>query len=643
MPESPALPIDAATLARNPGVKPGKLTLSAILLVTLLVQLALLFLSMPITAVLSGAHSFYIDNPYHVYQLELGKALLKQGQLLGFDPLLGAGHLGGMNDNVSARLPVFLAAVLPDSVPSGVVYSLYVLACALVSPLAVVWMARLLCWSPRHTAVAAAFGIALWWIGALHWYHTAGMASFVCGSFLGLPYAAWSWKVCTATTGRSMPGVIGAGILGGLGMWLHPLFPVLVGTLFLGFFIWDERPRRLQDVVGRGIGIATLALLVNAPWLLAMLGTSDIGANPLMVHPFQKSVGFMVALKPALGLWSANSMGSFLNPLMLLACASALFLAPPARRRVLPFLFAGLALLLFAAFGAVSVSLGQLQPNRFIAPAFLLIGLAAAYTVTEHGIALLRNDRRSARLLALGAAAAISLYAGREIVREALPGPHGHYGKAPPELSTTPPLVAQLEAWISANTTADARIVFETSLGRIHDGGHVAGLIALKTGREFVGAAYPYSLPAISFWDQVAFGRPIGEVSAAAMKQGFDLYNVGWVIAHSDALKRAMDGLPAAAVAAQFGSVRIYRIDRPLSYFHAGSGRIAARSFNRLDVEDASGPALILKYHWLPGLVTSPPTTIEPVQLVPGFPPFIRVLNPPSKFSVSLCTRCPVR
>jgi hypothetical protein len=621
--------------------KSSKPTFALIFLGTLIIQAALLFIGTPISRLLSGWHSFYIDNPYHVYQLELGKALLQQGQLLGFDPFLGAGHLGGMNDNGSARVPVFLAALLPSSLPTGAVYSLYVLACALIAPLSPAAMARLLRWPPLHAAVASAIGLALWWVGALHWFHTAGMVSFVCGSYLGLPYAAWSWKVCNGPSGKVAIGIIGTGIMGGLGMWLHPLFPILVAALFVGFFIWDAQQSSVLAIVGRGSAIAAIALLVNAPWLFAMLGTSDIGANTLALHPFQKTVGIMVALKPAVGIWANSSMGSFLNPLMLFGCGAGLYFLPrEQRRRMLPFLFGAVVLLLFAAFGAASATLGQVQPNRFIAPTFLLVGMGAAYAIAEYSVWLRVRGQRTAKLLAVGMGVVLSLYTGREIFREATPGPHGHYGNGQAALSGPPALVAQLETWISANTSAQGRILFETSLGRIHGGGHVAGLIARKTDREFMGAAYPYSLPAVSFWDNVAFGRPIREVMATDWLHGFDLYNVGWVIAHSPQLKQAMDALPAAKAVARFESVQVYKIERPLSFIQSGSGRIVARGFNRLEVADASGPQLVLKYHWLPDLVASPPATLEAVQVAPGFPAFIRVVNPPREFTISLCTKC---
>ena len=621
-------------LTMTSNILPRKLTTLWILALTLLVQLALLCFSLPITQILSGAHSYYIDNPFHVYQIELGKSLLQHGHLLGYDPFLGAGHLGGMSDNGSARLPVFVAALLP-AVPTGVVYSLYVLVCALIGPLAVVWLGRLLRWPAWHSAMAAALGLALWWIGALHWFHTAGMVSYVCGSYLGLPYAAWVWQLCSAGHRPGAARLAGAGILGGLGMWLHPLFPILVGLLFVGFGVADFRAASVRRVGLRGAVIATIALLVNLPWLIAMLGNHDIGANPLALHPFQKEIGLQVALKPALGLWTG--MGSFCNPLLLAACLAGLyFMRGEPRRRLLPFVIAGVLLLLFAAFGALSAALAQLQPNRFVAPAFLLIAMGAAYCAGEYLPWLGRDGWSKGRLAGIAVAALLCLYTGREMVREAMAGPHGHYGKTPPELSGAPPLVAQLEAWISANTTPDGRILFETSLARIHGGGHVAGLIALQTDREFMGAGYPYSLPAVSFWDRVAFGRPIQQLSTAELAQGLDLYNVGWVIAHTPQLQKAMEALPSASAAAQFGTVRIYKIDRPLSFIAEGEGRIASRGFNQIHVSGAGGVSVILKYHWLPGLVASPAASIEPVQLAPGFPPFIRVRNPPDDFTLSL-------
>lgn len=163
--------------------------------------------------------------------------------------------------------------------------------------------------------------------------------------------------------------------------------------------------------------------------------------------------------------------------------------------------------------------------------------------------------------------------------------------------------------------------------------------------RRGYNAAAPHPLvpdqpAALSLWDYFAFGKPIRGVSSAELAERFELNNAGWVIAHSPELKKAMESLKSSSKVAQFGAVWIYKIERPLSYIYAGRGQIASRGFNRLEVTGSSGSQVVLKPHWLPGLLTKPPARIEPVQGHPGVPPFIRVLNPPPDFTVSLCPKC---
>ena len=614
-------------------------TLLLIAACVLAAQLALLALSMPLSKVLSGEHSYHIDHPYHVYQLETGRALLAQGRLTGYDTSLGAGHLGGANENLSARGAVMLAAVLPASLPAGMVYSLYVLICALCGPLAVAVLAGLLRWPARTAALASALGLVFWWVGALRWYHSAGMVSFVFCCYMGLPYAAWVWQLCGAPMARARlaAGLAAAGLLGGLGIWLHPLYPLIAGLVFAGYALGSGERPALARLLPRAAAVAAIALLVNLPWLAVLQGQQDISANALALHPYQKTVGLLFAIKPALGLWGADSQGMPLNPLLLLACAAGAYFLPAAqRRRMLPLLLSGLLLLAFASFGAAIPGLGQAQPNRFVALAFLCIALAAAYCMGA-GVPWLRSagSRYWKIGLVLGAGAVL-LYACRETLREATPGPHGHYGPSAAELGGQPRLVAELVDWLRANTTAEGRVAFETALGRVHGGGHVAGLVALKSGRELIGAGYPFSLPEVSFWDRSAFGRPLGEVTPEQLWQGLELYNVGWVAAHSPELKQAMAALPRARAMADIGPVRMYQLDRPLSFVAAGQARIAGRGVNRLELADAAGGELVLRYHWLPGLVASNGAVLEPAPSAPGFPPFIRVRNPPASFTVSL-------
>lgn len=604
----------------------------------LLIQVALLASSFPLSQVLSGNFAWHIDGPYHVYQLELGRSLLTKGELTGLDPFFGAGYLGGITYNVSARLPALAAGLLPVTISSGLVYSVYVLVCALIAPVAVVGMARVLRWPLIHTTFASLIGVAFWWIGAMRWYHTAGMVSFVCASYLSAMYGAWIWTVCNPKgRGPRVVSIALAGIAGGVGIWLHPLFGILVAPWFLALVIANWKDQNWRSLWVSAGPIAGIALALNLPWILDMLGSPNI-ANQA---PYQKSIGIAVALKPLLGIWSGGSMGSFLNPLSVLLCIVGLpLLGREARRRLIPLFSTAAFLLLFAAFGAANPKIAILQPNRFIAPAFMFFGLGAAFCLGEAALWLRHCGRPALRLVSTAAALLVSVYTGREIYREATPGPHGHYGIATTELTPPPALIVQLESWIQANTSTDGRILFETSLARVHGGGHTAGMLAVATGREFIGAPYPYSLPEVSFWDNAGFGESISKLTSAQLLHGLNYYNVGWIIAHSPRLIALAEHAEFAEPVAQFGSVRIFKIRRPLSFIVSGTANIKARGFNKIEVAGAAGPELTLRYNWLPGLVTTPRAKLEPVQVEAGMPPLIRVIAPPDHFIISTCRNC---
>ena len=85
-----------------------------LLIAALSAQLVLLGFSMPLAELASGGWFFNIDNPYHIYQLELSRALQAQGHWRGYDPFFGGGHLAGLSSNVSARFTLVIAALMPS-------------------------------------------------------------------------------------------------------------------------------------------------------------------------------------------------------------------------------------------------------------------------------------------------------------------------------------------------------------------------------------------------------------------------------------------------------------------------------------------------------------------------------------------------
>ena len=87
--------------------------------------------------------------------------------------------------------------------------------------------------------------------------------------------------------------------------------------------------------------------------------------------------------------------------------------------------------------------------------------------------------------------------------------------------------------------------------------------------------------------------------------------------------------MPGVTLVSEFEGLAAYRVERPFSYFYAGSGRVASRRHNRIELAGITGKEVIVKYHFLPGLASQPAAEIEPVFLEDDPIPFIRILNAP--------------
>jgi hypothetical protein len=261
----------------------------------------------------------------------------------------------------------------------------------------------------------------------------------------------------------------------------------------------------------------------------------------------------------------------------------------------------------------------------------------------DHGIAPNTAATASAavRMLAIAIAvsAAFSIAAlaffSREVWRELHPGASAYYGVEPPEVRGPGPLTLWAKVQLQQHTDAGARVMFEQSHARIHDGAHMAGYLAAHTDREFIGGAYPY-LHFANFWDDTLFGSTSADLTPARLRHYLTLYNVGWVLVHSDHIKHYLAGFSDIVPIAARTPLVLYRVDTPHSFFLQGTGRVVARSINRIDLDDLDGETIVLKYHFVPGLQAWPPAAIDGV-LMPGDPqPFIRIKHPAKALRLSV-------
>jgi hypothetical protein len=219
-------------------------------------------------------------------------------------------------------------------------------------------------------------------------------------------------------------------------------------------------------------------------------------------------------------------------------------------------------------------------------------------------------------------------FLAREAIMEALPGNHPHIGPPPPYVQGVGPKSRWAIDWLKTNTDRSARVLFETTRGRFYDGASIAGYVAAVADREFIGGPYHQFFFA-GYWDGYAFGRPIEKLEPTVFHRYLDLYNIGWIMAFSPRSREYLATVPGVKLASEFERLAAYRVERPFSYFYKGSGRIAARRYNSIELTALTGKEVIVKYHFLPGLTSIPSASIHPVFLEDDPIPFIQILNPP--------------
>ena len=599
------------------------------------VQMALLWTTFPLSELFSAIPMLHADSAFHWYQMLVAKALWAEGRLVGFDPWFAAGHLGGVAYNASAKVPALLAALLPEWLGVEAAYKVYAALTAIVAPLCVVLALHLRRADPLTLLAGAVLGVLMFWVSALHWYFSVGMVSFVLAAFLALPYLALLER--SATEPSRWWHLPALGLVGAVAVLNHPLFAVMVlfSTPVLIAAHWREL--RWPQVAAIAVGVPAIIALCNLPWVLPTVQFPGWSDNAL--SPFQKAVDAGIIWNEALGRITDRARGARINPVLLLLSSAAWFAIAKSRAsRATWAVSVGSAamLMLFAAFGSLSGAGATFQPNRFSVVAFLLLSVPASHAVAwlmrrAWASGLPATTRAGAALVLLAAAA----LPARELAIETSQGPASRHGAEPPEVQGPGELTQWLESWIKQNTNDEARVLFETSLARVHDGGHVAGYLAVQTQREFIGGPYVHMHHA-GFWDGTLFGRPVEAWTAEELIERLRLYNVRWIIVHSPRSQAVMAKLPGVAPRVRRGQIAIFELKGENSYFLQGSGSVSARRWNRLELSDIAGQSVVLKYHYLPWLRTEPAVRIEAFA-VPGDPtPFVRLVDPPSRLVLTM-------
>jgi hypothetical protein len=537
-----------------------------------------------------------------------------------------------------------LAAVLLSSVALTPIQWLKV--CAFLAVAAVPWFlyftARNL-WPGDElkgvAGVTALLGTAYWWNSLPREMFFYGMIGFPIACYVALCGVSVFYRMARQSNGWS--STHGAWLVFAL---LFPslhvqsaliLAPPMVALLFV-------QPQLLRSQFILWIlGAAILSLATNWIWIgPALAHLSDDNSRSIV-----EQLSLFVSADPLTFLkdylsskhyWSFRSTwaekGLRLALLGLGVMGVVQFLRGKQRTLGLMLAAALVTLFLVTYFGSLSPVLKGWQPLRFKVALDLFFVPAAAYLcatwMAKRGSL---TPRRVVPLAAcLGAVAFLVNIIATESSRHMLL-----------RTEIRPEMEAIIE-WIRKETPAEARVLFEESgdeSGFVYDGMYLSSLAAHRTGRQLIGGPinlYNDRHHFAEFHSGKLFKKEVRRLSDEEIRNYFRLYNIGAIVSFHPASIQRLQAIPGFIKLEQrLGPVHLMKVNQPLTWFMEGNGEIRA-GINRIRATNVTGSEVVLKYHWIDGLAATPPARIVPIKLLDDPIPFIKIVNPPREFVLSL-------
>lgn len=581
------------------------------------------------------------DHAMHLYQAARAvEAYRGWGALWSYDPFVLAGQpANAVEDLTSKTLELWCIALSYVGVPVARAYNAYVLLVHVALPPCVYAAARVLRFDGTTAVGAAALAVAAWFFDSfLHWCWFVGMVSWGAAAYLAVLAVA---LIHRALEDRTWPWFAAVAVVTAVATLVHPFVVVAVGVPAFGSYVRAlGRLRPIHHVqLALGVAAAGATALVWIGPALAFrhyIGDTDVFLRPTASY---------FALD-TLDLWKdVLETGEPVRTVVRTACfgAAAIQLARwhGARdTRVLPLATLIVAGLGFAYLGGYSWHLRQTQPYRQLAPAVLAAVLPAAVLARD----LLRESRwpglpsRAKVLFAVGAIAALPRVARTVLhyVPHALPEParptiddemtralaRVHEPRPPWKGHlTAPDDLIRARDWLASHHGGRGRVVVSHWV--------LAEYVAATTRVPTLGGLLERNVPHVDahLFRSGAGGRPGG------LERYFDRYAVGWVVTAGD-FEPLDDRRDLLEPEIAFGPVRIYRTHAEPSWFHRGRGRLLSQSLNSLVVDDAAGPEVVLKFHWMETLRCRPGCSVKRVPVNEDRIGFVGVESPPRRFEI---------
>lgn len=567
------------------------------------------------------------------------------GQLWGYSPNYMAGYPS--NTHLDASIKAFeLAALFTPGVSTLQAFKVWV------------WLATssipFLCLLAVHNfgggrgpigwpqALATALVTASWWSSLGREMYFYGMVGWPVGCALALLVLSLFHRVLDSEPGSF---AIHSAWLCSCALLLAVHLQASIMLPLPGLAMLLAHRRRADPAVwawaGGGGGFA---LFANSFWLGPLFDHfgDEFAAQVVATLPVFVSIDALTFLKDYVtdeNYWSfrESSAGKLLRiGLLFMGIAGLLRLF---RERRVP-LVAGLAtlavsLFLMTYFGSLDERIRLLQPLRFKVPLDMTLAVCAAFGF---------EGWRSASTCWRGAMAGVLLLSvigsgvsvwkteasGRMRIQSELLAP-----------------VAELIDWLRTEASKDGRVLFEESgdeTGFVYGGVYLSSFVPSWTGHQLIGGPTNLYADRHAFAELHSgrlFGRDPRSYSNDELRRYLSLYNIGTLVAfHPVTIRRfsRLDGL-VVPVRSFGGRIVVFRVEQQLDWFLEGEGRVEARLGELLCTNvraSTQTQAVLLKYHWIEGMRSEPPLVLEPVLREADPIPFIRILNPPTSFRLTV-------
>ncbi len=559
-----------------------------------------------------------------------------------YDPTAQAGQPAGLIERSSARGGSILALGLtPLGLGAFTAQNLVTLAVHSVVPFVGYASARLFGLERRSALVTALLWVLLWYFDSLsHWLWFTGRISWSLGAMMSVLGAALFFS---ALERRRASLVAAAALAVSLAAVVLPLALLVVALPALLLY------RRGRREVGSGVAVSAgvagaVAIAAAATALFPVFDTPrfDSGVGPVLAPTADFFFTDLVDLLRDSEMTGAP-VRTMLRMLCLVACGIQLWRWHANSKARAETLLALVAVPLFAAYAGGHVpGLRYAEPYALVLPATLAAAIGAGALLSRVvTVAHWQETTRTGRVL-LGLAALVVLprfaQTVAQYVPEVLPTPLRVAGDERPFAS---PLVglneprpdqqtyrAPKESWVELADWLDASPLPGRALIQSWD---VAQHVVATTDVAVIGGVIESRLPGA---EANLFSRPDhGALHGYALQVYLETYAVGVVVVSGASL--ALEHQPALLrFRAEVGEFRIFETLVDPTYFMRGKGRIQSQRNNVIEVADASGEPLVLRFHWYPTLECDPGCTLEPEGVDGQLTPFIRVRGAPTAFVI---------